>query len=71
METDVYMGYQTDIFYLYSSTSYLVANPTAYIDIAIKSYLQLNLILVQYFIHLDLVGFQYTPLDLTFLWNLN
>ena len=71
LQLDAYAGYQTDLYYLNSTADYIVANPVFFVDAAIKSYFELNLILVDYFIYLDLEGFRYTPLDLTFLWNLD
>lgn len=37
LQADIYGGYQTDLFYLSSTSNYLVANPIFYLEAAIKA----------------------------------
>ena len=71
LKTDLYAGYQTDLFYLNSSIDYLVANPVIYLEAAMHSYFELDFIFANYQVQIDLETFRYTPLDLTFLLSIS
>ena len=68
---DLYMGYQTDLFYLDSTTNYLVANPSLYVEVGVKTQIDFILPFLEYSIRYDFEGFRYNPFELTFMWALN
>ena len=48
IETDAYLGYTTDLYYLDSSTDYFVANPSVYIDASFRTTFEISLLIVDY-----------------------
>ena len=68
---DLYIGYQTDLFYLDSTTNYLVANPSLYVEAGLKTQIDFVLPFLEYSIRYDFEGFRYNPFELTFMWALN
>ena len=41
LEGDLYLGYETDLFYLESTSNYIVANPVIYFEIGSRSQIDL------------------------------
>ena len=59
------------MFYLESTSNYLVANPVLYFEAGLRTQLRLYLPFLDYTIKFYHEGFRYNPLDLTLLWSLD
>ena len=69
MEGDIFAGFDTRVAFLNSSTDFLVANPSFYVEAGLRGALEIDFVLVSYQLRLDMEGFRYNPLDFTFLWS--
>ena len=70
VDGDIYAGYQTDLFYLESTSNYLVANPILYLEAGLRTQFDLYVPFFDFSLKVTFEGFRYNPLDFTFLWSL-
>ena len=59
------------MFYLDSTTNYIVANPSIYLEGGLKTQIDFIMPFFEYTIRYNFEGFKYSPLDWTFMWQIS
>ena len=71
LQTDIFAGYESNLFYHQSNYEFLIANPIAYLEIAFKSYLQLNLLVFNYRVMFDFETIRFDAADYSYALQLD